>query len=80
MANSQEHRPTEDVAATPIFDGDMAQKAYGLNKMCFSFNDVANRRSLRRWSRHLFRQSVLNVAYGMASLLTGRCGGFRYTQ
>src|SRR6185312_6140744 len=31
------------IPGTPIFDGAMAQKGYALNKMCFSFNDAANR-------------------------------------
>ena len=26
-----------------MFDGDAAMKGYGLNKMCYSFNDAANR-------------------------------------
>ena len=39
-----EHRT---IPGTPIFDGAMAQKAYALNKMCFSFNDEANREAFR---------------------------------
>ena len=31
------------IAGTTIFDGTEAQKGYALNKMCFSFNDAANR-------------------------------------
>ena len=31
------------IPGTTPFDGDMAQKGYALNKMCFSFNDKANR-------------------------------------
>jgi protocatechuate 4,5-dioxygenase alpha chain len=31
------------IPGTPIFDGAAAQKGYALNKMCFSFNDAANR-------------------------------------
>ena len=30
---------------TTIFDGRAAQKGYALNKMCYSFNDAANRES-----------------------------------
>ena len=33
---------------TPIFDGEAAQKGYALNKMCFSFNDAANRAAFLR--------------------------------
>jgi protocatechuate 4,5-dioxygenase, alpha chain len=36
-------RPRRRIPGTPIFDGAMAQKGYALNKMCFSFNDPANR-------------------------------------
>lgn len=32
-----------DIEGTPIFDGARAQKGYALNKMCYSFNEVANR-------------------------------------
>ncbi len=35
--------PHHVIPGTPIFDGDQAQKGYALNKMCFSFNDAANR-------------------------------------
>ncbi|MEQ6291112.1 protocatechuate 4,5-dioxygenase subunit alpha [Vogesella sp. GCM10023246] len=33
------------VPGTSLFDGDMAMKGYALNKMCFSFNDAANRQA-----------------------------------
>lgn len=32
-----------DIPGTTLFDGAMAMKGYALNKMCFSFNDAANR-------------------------------------
>ena len=31
------------IPGTILFDGDQAQKGYALNRMCFSFNDEANR-------------------------------------
>ena len=31
------------IPGTDIFDGDFARKGYALNKMCYSFNDKANR-------------------------------------
>ena len=31
------------IPGTSPFDGSAAQKGYALNKMCFSFNDKANR-------------------------------------
>ena len=32
-----------DIPGTTLFDGVMARKGYALNKMCFSFNEGANR-------------------------------------
>lgn len=37
---SREHTP---IPGTVIFDGAQAMKGYALNKMCFSFNEAANR-------------------------------------
>lgn len=34
---------TADIPGTYIFDGKLAAKGYALNKMCYSFNDAANR-------------------------------------
>ncbi len=31
------------IPGTTLFDGEQARKGYALNKMCFSFNDAANR-------------------------------------
>ena len=31
------------IPGTTIFDGEQARKGYALNRMCFSFNDAANR-------------------------------------
>jgi protocatechuate 4,5-dioxygenase alpha chain len=33
------------IPGTVIFDGEQAMKGYALNKMCYSFNDAANRQS-----------------------------------
>lgn len=33
----------DDIPGTYVFDGALAQKGYALNKMCYSFNDAANR-------------------------------------
>lgn len=32
-----------EIPGTPIFDGAAAQRGYALNRMCYSFNDKANR-------------------------------------
>jgi protocatechuate 4,5-dioxygenase alpha chain len=43
-------QPEERLASAeaPVFDGKLAMKGYALNKMCFSFNDRANREAFRR--------------------------------
>jgi protocatechuate 4,5-dioxygenase, alpha chain len=41
-------RDYDDIPGTVVFDGVMALRGYGLNKMCFSFNDQANRASYLR--------------------------------
>lgn len=38
----------EQIPGTYIFDGEAAMKGYALNKMCYSFNDAANRAEFRR--------------------------------
>jgi protocatechuate 4,5-dioxygenase alpha chain len=37
------HTAHDDIPGTYPFDGVLAQKGYALNKMCYSFNDAANR-------------------------------------
>jgi len=34
-----------DIPGTTLFDGAQAMKGYALNKMCYSFNDAANRKA-----------------------------------
>ena len=36
---------TREIPGTTLFDGRQARKGYALNKMCFSFNDAANRKA-----------------------------------
>ena len=38
----------DDIPGTYMFDGALAQKGYALNKMCYSFNDAANRAEFKR--------------------------------
>jgi protocatechuate 4,5-dioxygenase, alpha chain len=33
------------IPGTTLFDGVQAQRGYAINRMCFSFNDAANRRA-----------------------------------
>ena len=36
-------QPKKQIPGTVIFDGDQARKGYALNRMCYSFNEAANR-------------------------------------
>jgi len=36
------------IPGTTLFDGEQARKGYALNKMCYSFNEAANREAFRR--------------------------------
>ena len=36
------------ITGTPVFVGAQARKGYALNKMCFSFNEAANREAFRK--------------------------------
>ena len=38
----------DEIPGTYIFDGKLAAKGYALNKMCYSFNDAANRAAFVR--------------------------------
>ncbi|MCS6810926.1 MAG: protocatechuate 4,5-dioxygenase subunit alpha [Tepidimonas sp.] len=43
-SSSTPHRP---IPGTQPFDGGLARRGYALNKMCYSFNDAANREAFR---------------------------------
>ena len=45
---------------TTIFDGSMARRGYALNKMCYSFNDAANREAFLRDEDAYCRKFGLN--------------------
>jgi protocatechuate 4,5-dioxygenase alpha chain len=38
---------SREIFGTTPFDGEMARRGYALNKMCFSFNNAANRAAFR---------------------------------
>ncbi|MDE2605961.1 MAG: protocatechuate 4,5-dioxygenase subunit alpha [Burkholderiales bacterium] len=50
----------QDIPGTTIFDGAQALKGYALNRMCFSFNDKANRDAFRADEEGYMRQYGLN--------------------
>jgi protocatechuate 4,5-dioxygenase alpha chain len=41
-------RRRPEIPGTTLFDGAQAMKGYALNRMCFSFNDAANRAEFLR--------------------------------
>jgi len=43
IKGTAERANAKEIFGTPIFGPESAQKGYALNKMCFSFNDAANR-------------------------------------
>ena len=48
------------IPGTTLFDGDQAKKGYALNKMCFSFNEEANRRAFLADEEAYMRRFGLN--------------------
>lgn len=49
------------IPGTTIFDGAQARKGYALNRMCFSFNDRANREAFRADEEAYMRQYGLSA-------------------
>ena len=41
------NQPRSPIPGTTIFDGTQARKGYGLNRMCFSFNEADSRAAFR---------------------------------
>jgi len=52
--------PLPPIPGTTPFDGDQARKGYALNKMCFSFNDEANRKAFVADEEAYMRKYGLN--------------------
>jgi protocatechuate 4,5-dioxygenase alpha chain len=57
---------TKNIPGTIIFDGTQAVKGYGLNKMCWSFNQAANREEFLRDEDAYCRKFDLNDAQRQA--------------
>lgn len=49
------------IPGTTLFDGTQAMKGYALNKMCFSFNDAANRAEFKRDEEAYMRKFALTA-------------------
>ena len=57
---------TQDIPGTVMFDGEQAKKGYALNKMCFSFNEAANRQAFLADEEAYMKQYGLNEAQAAA--------------
>lgn len=72
------------IPGTPIFDGDMAQKGYALNAMCYSFNSADNRAAFKADEDAYCRKFGLNdeqrraVASRNVTQLLGAGGNIYY--
>lgn len=55
-----------EIPGTTLFDGEQARKGYALNKMCFSFNDAANRAAFQADEAAYCAQYGLNEAQRVA--------------
>ena len=51
-----------EIPGTTVFDGAQARKGYALNRMCYSFNDAANRAEFLRDEDAYCRRFGLNEA------------------
>ena len=54
-------QPHPPIPGTTLFNGDQAQKGYALNKMCFSFNDQANREAFQADEEGYMQRFGLNA-------------------
>ncbi len=57
---------SREIFGTTPFDGAMAQRGYALNKMCFSFNNAANRAAFKADEVDYMRRYGLNEAQAEA--------------
>jgi protocatechuate 4,5-dioxygenase alpha chain len=57
---------SQPIPGTILFDGVQARKGYALNKMCFSFNEAANREAFRRDEEAYMRRYGLDGAQARA--------------
>ena len=53
--------PLKPIPGTAPFDGDLAQKGYALNKMCYSFNSADNRNAFKADEAAYMAQYGLNA-------------------
>jgi protocatechuate 4,5-dioxygenase alpha chain len=48
-----------NIPGTTLFDGEQARKGYALNKMCYSFNEAANREAFKADEEGYMRKFAL---------------------
>ncbi len=58
----QKSSATRPIPGTTMFDGTQAMKGYALNKMCYSFNNAANRDEFKADEAAYCRKFGLNEA------------------
>ena len=58
--------PPQPIPGTQLFDGELAQRGYALNKMCFSFNEAANRAAFQQDEEAYMRQYGLTETQAAA--------------
>ena len=63
MASNSALKP---IPGTQPFDGEFAQRGYALNKMCFSFNDAANRAAFQQDEEAYMRKYALTETQAAA--------------
>ncbi len=61
MGTMETLETTPKIFGTTPFDGDQAKKGYALNKMCFSFNALANRQEFVRDEEAYMKKYALNT-------------------
>lgn len=59
-------QPDNPIYGTTLFDGNQAVKGYALNRMCFSFNEEANRQRFHADEEAYMRAYGLNEAQANA--------------
>jgi protocatechuate 4,5-dioxygenase alpha chain len=60
LSTHQETNMNAPIPGTTPFDGQQARKGYALNKMCFSFNEEANRKAFLADEEGYMRRYGLN--------------------
>ena len=60
-----------DIPGTYVFDGTLALKGYALNKMCYSFNEAANRAAFLELLKHILENVSARMSASSGSTNSG---------